>query len=81
MTGASGGHLVSINDAAENAFLVANILIGAFSDVPLWIGLSDSTSEGTFVWSNGDVVAYENWNTGEPNSYLTSATGTPGHLT
>jgi hypothetical protein len=72
---ANGGHLVAINDAAENAFLVANILIGFFSDVPLWIGLSDSANEGTFVWSSGDVVSYENWNVGEPNSYLSSAGG------
>ena len=63
-----GGHLVAINDAAKNAFLVSNILTGAFSEIPLWIGLNDSAVEGTFEWSNGEPFIYSNWNVGEPNS-------------
>ncbi len=61
---ALGGHLVAINDAAEQAALV-----GAFGGTDtLWIGLTDAASEGTFHWSNGDAVTYTNWNAGEPNN-------------
>ncbi len=61
-----GGHLPSINSAAENSF-IANALGGGSA----WIGLNDVASEGNFVWENGDPVTYTNWNTGEPNNYGT----------
>ena len=67
---AKGGHLVSIGDTAENAFLVSSVLTGAFASVPLWIGLSDSDQEGTLTWSNGDSLVYSNWNVGEPDSLM-----------
>ncbi len=61
---ASGGNLVAINDAAEQAYLVSE-----FGGVErLWIGLTDAASEGTFGWSNGDAVTYLNWAAGEPNN-------------
>ena len=27
----------------------------------LWIGLNDNVEEGTFVWSDGTKVTYEDW--------------------
>jgi hypothetical protein len=67
---ALGGHLVAINDAAENAFIYSTFFLAG--DPPelatLWIGINDAASEGTFVWSNGDPVTYTNWNSGEPNN-------------
>ena len=33
-----------------------------------WIGFNDEASEGTFVWSSGEAVAFTNWNAGEPNN-------------
>lgn len=57
-----GGHLVAVNDAAENAWLVAT-----FGADRMWIGFNDEASEGSFVWSNGDPVTYTNWGAGEPN--------------
>src|SRR5262245_7871296 len=61
-----GGHLATINDAAENTWVT-----GQFSNVggvhPLWIGLNDALVEGTFVWTSGEPVSYTNWNAGEPN--------------
>ena len=33
-----------------------------------WIGLSDRSSEKSFVWSDYTPVAYVNWRDGEPNN-------------
>ncbi len=58
-----GGHLVAINDAAEQAALVA-----AFGGTErLWIGLFDS-GVNVWTWVNGDAVSYTNWAAGEPNN-------------
>ena len=38
----------------------------------MWIGASDVTSEGKWVWDNGAIPispGYNNWNAGEPNNY------------
>ena len=59
---AMGGHLVTINDLAENTW-VAN----TFKTPELWIGLTDKLVEGTFVWANGDTSSYRNWDPREPN--------------
>ena len=34
-----------------------------------WIGLNDIAKEGRYVWSDGSVNNYTNWNTGEPNNW------------
>lgn len=61
---ALGGHLVTINDAAEETWLRAN-----FSATDrFWIGFNDVAVENTFVWSSGEAVSYINWNPGEPNN-------------
>jgi hypothetical protein len=62
---ALGGHLVTINDATEEAWLEAT-----FPDRMLLIGLNDIDQEGTFVWSSGQAVTYENWTTGQPDNWL-----------
>ncbi|WP_300007294.1 bluetail domain-containing putative surface protein [Anabaena sp. AL09] len=59
-----GGNLVTVNDAAENQFLV-NTFGGSEN---LWIGLTDEVTEGTFKWANGEAVTYTNWAPGEPNN-------------
>ncbi len=58
---ARGADLVVIEDADENAFLLAQGVEEA------WIGLSDTEKEGVFLWVDGSAPAYENWNEGEPN--------------
>ncbi|MCS5705318.1 cadherin domain-containing protein [Synechococcus sp. FGCU-3] len=54
-----GGHLVTINDEAENTWIT-----NTYADVTdlLWIGLSDKTVEGVWEWSNNEKSTYENWN-------------------
>ncbi len=61
---AIGGHLTTINDAAENAF-INNAINPASGSV--WTGLNTYSSAGVFAWENGDAVAYTNWQAGEPN--------------
>ncbi len=61
-----GGYLVTINDEAENNWLVENCL-NQNTDF-LWIGLNDVEKEGNFVWVNGEAVTYVNWAEGEPNN-------------
>lgn len=57
-----GGHLVAINDAAENEF------VRSLTTSTIWIGMNDLDQEGTFVWTNGDPITYTNWASGEPNN-------------
>jgi hypothetical protein len=79
----AGGNLTTINDDAENTWIVQNLLVDVpggmdFSDIPLWIGLSDpdvgdgsgATHAADFTWADGDTSTYRNWNTGtgEPNN-------------
>ena len=58
---AHGAHLASLSSAAETT------LVRSGSSTFRWIGLNDLASEGTFVWVNGDPLAFTNWNGGEPN--------------
>jgi hypothetical protein len=62
---ALGGHLVVINDAAENAWVAESFLPLSSA---LWIGLSDAASEGVFEWVDGSPVGYTNWAPFEPNN-------------
>jgi VCBS repeat-containing protein len=75
---ALGGHLVTINDAAENQFILdtfrqtainyanANLLPDR-TNISFFTGFNDVTAEGSFVWSSGESVTFTNWFSGEPN--------------
>ena len=52
-----GGHLVSIDDQAEQDWLVATF----GTPTVRWIGLYDELNDDTFAWVNGDAVGYTNW--------------------
>ncbi len=64
-----GGHLVTINDAREQAWITNTFTPGNRLDFFLWIGLNDAAVEGEFVWSSGQPVTYTNWAPGEPNDF------------
>ncbi|MBT3266644.1 hypothetical protein HN371_05785 [Candidatus Poribacteria bacterium] len=60
-----GGHLVAINDAAEQAWLVEQF----GPTTRHWIGLTDAGSEGEWRWVTGEPLSYTNWAEAEPNNY------------
>jgi hypothetical protein len=63
---ALGGHLVTINDATENAWLW-----DTFTPPPregLFFGFNDFAVEGDWVWPSGEAVTFINWRGGEPNN-------------
>lgn len=64
------GHLVTINDAAENEWVRSTFSIYNFDW--MWIGLSEDQPWGqstrTWSWSSGETPNYFNWAPGEPSS-------------
>jgi hypothetical protein len=70
-----GGHLVTVNDAAENDWLHDTLAGAGYTH--FWIGLTDEEAygggeagddpHGGWVWMSGETVDYLNWNPGEPN--------------
>lgn len=63
-----GGHLVTINDDAENDYVLNHF--GALctdQEFGYWIGLNDAAMNGAFVWTSGEPVTFTNWSCGEPN--------------
>ena len=62
-----GGHLVTINDSAENAWVVSQFSNYGGNPRHLWIGLNDAVNEGAWIWASNDASNYRNWTLGEPN--------------
>jgi hypothetical protein len=62
-----GGHLVTINDAAEQAWVFSTFGGYGGEDRHLWIGFHDSNFEGQWEWINGDPVTYTNWDPFSPS--------------
>ena len=62
--------LASLQDRAENAFLLALATDPGLDAVyrnGFFIGFSDAAVEGDFVWSDGLGGTWTNWASGEPN--------------
>ena len=59
-----GGHLASIHSDTTNILLngIRN------QDRFTWIGLSETATHGTYVWTDGTPFDYENFAPSEPNS-------------
>jgi len=75
---ALGGHLVTINDAEENEWILNNIEwrepkdpnYGAYKAgdaIAYWIGLNDKKSEGTTEWSSGQKSTYRRSSSSDSN--------------
>jgi len=68
---ALGGHLVTINDGAENQFVFDTFGPVALAQraagfKSLWIGYNDVEIEGLFQWSSGEFPLFTNWDPGQP---------------
>jgi hypothetical protein len=62
-----GGHLIVIDDSAENAWAATNAPTGV-----AWIGSSDHVTEGTFRWVTGAPMMFTSWDPAEPNNSINS---------
>ena len=54
---ALGGHLVTINDQAEQDWLIDTFGSNTF----YWIGLNDIVSDNHYEWTSGEPVTFTNW--------------------
>lgn len=61
-----GGHLVTINDAVENSWIMNNFIQGHPTRNP-WTGLNDVGTPGVWHWVSGEPVTYINFAPSEPN--------------
>ena len=59
------GYLVSIVDGFEQAFIYS--YLAQFEQEPMWLGLNDKSTPGTFRWSDDWPVTYVNWGKGQPD--------------
>jgi hypothetical protein len=59
-----GGHLATINDQAEQDWLLAQ-----FPEPFQWIGMNDRAREGTWVWSSGTRVRFTAWQDTQPDDW------------
>ena len=62
-----GGHLVTINDSAENEWILGTFR-NDFPNGAGFIGYTDSISEGNWTWSSGERTSFSNWDTGNPSN-------------
>lgn len=65
-----GGHLVTINDQAENDWVYSTFgyFVPDYGYPTLWIGMNDAAHEGTWVWASGAPVTYTHWTPGQPDN-------------
>ena len=60
----NGGHLVTINDSAEQQWIQTN-----FPSQDMWIGLLRGSGGDGWQWISGATSTYRNWGPGQPDFY------------
>lgn len=67
-----GGHLVTINNSAEDAWVFSTFaptvisLLGNPYGASLWIGYQDQDRNDIWEWISGESTSYTNWAPGQP---------------
>ena len=61
-----GYGLTSIGSSGEDDWIATEIEV-VNSGYAWWIGYNDSSTEGTWVWSDGSTSTYTGWASGQPN--------------
>ena len=64
-----GGHLVTINDTAENNWLYSNVYPSVPDGEGVWLGGTDKGSEGTWRWADGSLWGFSNFSPGQPDNH------------
>jgi hypothetical protein len=64
---ALGANLAVVESLAEQTLVGTLAAQYPAGNQDMWLGASDSTVEGTFVWVDTTPVVYSNWRSGEPN--------------
>jgi hypothetical protein len=65
---ALGGHLVTVNDLAENDWVWDTFANFGSVSRTLWTGYHRLVAGGPFVWVSGETPGFENWFGVEPNN-------------
>ncbi len=60
-----GGHLATIRNTQENAWLTSTFA----NQATMWIGLSDATTEGAWAWSSNEPLNFTRWVGGGPDNF------------
>jgi len=63
-----GGHLTTVNDVAENSWLLSTFGNWNGQSRDLWIGYNDELVEASFVWTSGQTPGYANWAPFQPDN-------------
>ncbi|XP_065682614.1 perlucin-like protein [Hydra vulgaris] len=63
-----GGHLLSIEDQAENVFVLNIIKDSSMQKNSYWIGLNDACNNREFMWSDNTSPQFFNWLPKRPNN-------------
>ncbi len=80
---AAGGHLVTVNNTAENSWLATTF--DNASGHEAWIGFTDQAEEGLWTWASGEggwwragdpgSTSFASWASGQPDNYPHTLSG------
>ncbi|XP_076990816.1 lithostathine-1-alpha [Tamandua tetradactyla] len=80
----NSGHLVSVLNQAEGAFVASLIKESSTQDYNVWVGLYDPKKNRRWHWISGSLFSYKAWTTGAPSStnpgYCVSLASNTGFL-
>lgn len=65
-----GGNLATINNAAEDDWVVNTFRNFGGTTRNLWIGLNDARTPDSFEWVSGDPSTYRGWANGQPDNFF-----------